>query len=70
MTKKPQKRSNNYSKTVITQPGGLASIKPSKLNHVIHNPKGGIAAAMNQPNFIKRRRKAKDGHEVLEIDYT
>ena len=71
MTKQPHKRSHNYSKTVINPSGGLASItKLPKFNYVKHNPKGGIAAGMKMTNFVKRRRKAANGHEILEIDYT
>jgi hypothetical protein len=61
---------HRFGKTIINPPGGLADIKQPKLNYVKHNPKGGIAAAMKMPNFVKRRRKAADGHEILEIDYT
>lgn len=39
-------------------------------NYVKYNPKGGIAKAMQMPNFVKSRKKAKDGHEILHISYT
>lgn len=64
------KNNNNYSKTITNPPGGLSTVKIPKFNYVKHNPKGGITAAMKMPNFVKRRRKAPDGHEILEIDYT
>ena len=38
-------------------------------NYATMNSKGGIGS-IKQPNFVTKKRKAKDGHLVYEINYT
>lgn len=66
MTKNQKKTSNNNNIRTLAD---LHRSLPNK-KYVTMNPPGGIAAAMKQPNFVKSRRKAPDGHEIIEVNYT